>query len=78
MQITILISTFILKTSLVDVVLLTLLVLFCRQKSLLLLSFTSEKKLTTKLKTQLRLTTYKEERCYFCQYVCNCICEIRH
>jgi len=45
MQITILISTFIFKTSLVNVVLLALLVLLRRQKSLLLLSLTSEKKI---------------------------------
>ncbi len=40
----ILISTFILKTSLVDVVLLALLVLLRRQKPLLLLPLTSERK----------------------------------
>jgi len=45
MQITILISTFIFKTLLVDVVLLILLVLFYRQKSLFLLSLISEKKI---------------------------------
>jgi len=45
MQIAILVSTFILKILLINVVLLTFLVLFCRQKSLLLLSLTSEKKI---------------------------------
>ncbi len=71
MQITILISTFIFKTLLVDVVLLILLVLFCRRKSLFLLCLLSEKRSTTKLKAQLRSTTYKEERYYFCQHVRN-------
>jgi hypothetical protein len=45
MQITILISTFIFKTLLVNVVLLTLLVLLRCQKFLLLLLLTSERKI---------------------------------
>ena len=45
MQITILISTFIFKTLLVNVVLLTLLVLLRCQKTLLLLLLTSERKI---------------------------------
>ena len=45
MQMTILILTFILKTSLVDVVLLALLVLLRHRKSLLFLPLTSERKI---------------------------------
>jgi len=45
MQITILILTFISKTLLIDVVLLALLMLLRRQKSLFLLSLTNEKKI---------------------------------
>jgi hypothetical protein len=61
MQIIILILTFILKTSLINVVLLALLFFFVVKNLYFSCLLQAKKRLTIKLKTQLRSTTYKEK-----------------